>query len=95
MRTEPDGYTMLLQSVPLSVNKFLFPSLSYDPIADLATVTLIHSQHHGGAARLTGAFGQAVHRLRERQQGQGHVRVLRSRNLGASLRRAVQAHGED
>ena len=41
VRAEPDGYTMLLQSVPLSVNKFLFPSLPFDPIADLAPVTLI------------------------------------------------------
>src|SRR5262245_10366712 len=40
-RAEPDGYTILLQSMPLAVNRFLFPSLSYDPIADLAPVSLI------------------------------------------------------
>jgi tripartite-type tricarboxylate transporter receptor subunit TctC len=32
---------MLLQSVPLVLNKFLFASLPYDPIGDLAPVTLI------------------------------------------------------
>jgi tripartite-type tricarboxylate transporter receptor subunit TctC len=40
-RAEPDGYTVLLQSMPLAVNKFLFPSLTYDPLIDLAPVTLI------------------------------------------------------
>ena len=51
MRAEPDGYTMLLQSMPLAVNKFLFPNLPYDPVADLAPVSLIVRlpQHHGGA----------------------------------------------
>jgi tripartite-type tricarboxylate transporter receptor subunit TctC len=40
-RAEPDGYTMLLTSMPLAVNRFLFPSLGYDPVADLAPVSLI------------------------------------------------------
>jgi tripartite-type tricarboxylate transporter receptor subunit TctC len=40
-RAEPDGYTILLQSMPLAVNQFLFPSLSYDPVADLAPVSLL------------------------------------------------------
>src|SRR5262245_41764522 len=41
VRSEPDGYTMLLQSMPLAVNRFLFPSLPYDPIGDLAPVSLL------------------------------------------------------
>src|SRR5262245_14331848 len=40
-RSDPDGYTMMLHSMPLAVNRFLFPSLSYDPVADLAPVSLI------------------------------------------------------
>src|SRR5262249_14533601 len=40
-RAEPDGYTMLLQSMPLAVNQFLFPSLPYDPVADLAPISLL------------------------------------------------------
>jgi tripartite-type tricarboxylate transporter receptor subunit TctC len=40
-RSEPDGYTMLLTSMPLAVNRFLFATLPYDAIADLAPVTLI------------------------------------------------------
>ena len=40
-RAEPDGYTMLLQSMPLTVNRFLFASLPYDAVADLAPVSLL------------------------------------------------------
>jgi len=41
VRSDPDGYTMLLQSMPLAVNRFLFPSLNYDPVGDLAPVSLL------------------------------------------------------
>jgi tripartite-type tricarboxylate transporter receptor subunit TctC len=40
-RSDPDGYTVLLQSMPLAVNRFLFPVLNYDPVADLAPVSLL------------------------------------------------------
>ena len=40
-KADPDGYTVLLQSVPLVVNKFLFASLPFDPVTDLAPVSLI------------------------------------------------------
>jgi len=41
VRSDPDGYTMLITSMPLAVNRFLFPSLNYDPLEDLAPVSLI------------------------------------------------------
>jgi tripartite-type tricarboxylate transporter receptor subunit TctC len=40
-RSDPDGYTMLLTSMPLAVNRFLFPTLPYDAVADFAPVGLI------------------------------------------------------
>ena len=40
-KADPDGYTVLLQSVPLGVNRFLMNSLPFDPVADLAPVSLI------------------------------------------------------
>jgi tripartite-type tricarboxylate transporter receptor subunit TctC len=40
-KADPDGYTVLLQSVPLAVNKFLFKTLPYDPVEDLAPVSLV------------------------------------------------------
>ena len=40
-RAEPDGYTLLLCSLNMAVNRYLFPSLNYDPVADFAPVSLI------------------------------------------------------
>lgn len=37
----PDGYTLFLAGDFHSVNLFLFPKLSYDPIADFAPVSLV------------------------------------------------------
>ena len=39
-RSEPDGYTMLFATSSLAVNKSLYHSLSYDPVADFAPVSL-------------------------------------------------------
>jgi tripartite-type tricarboxylate transporter receptor subunit TctC len=43
-KADPDGYTMVVMSVPLAVNKFLYASLTYDPVADFAPVTLLVMQ---------------------------------------------------
>jgi tripartite-type tricarboxylate transporter receptor subunit TctC len=40
-RSAPDGYTLYISAVSIAVNRFLFPSLNYDPVADFAPVTLI------------------------------------------------------
>ena len=40
-RSEPDGHTLLLHSLSFAINQFLYPSLSWDPEADFAAVTLI------------------------------------------------------
>ena len=40
-RADPDGYTLLFQSMPLAVNRFLFRSLPYDALADLTPVSLL------------------------------------------------------
>jgi tripartite-type tricarboxylate transporter receptor subunit TctC len=40
-RSDPDGYTMLIASLPLAVNRYIYPSLGYDSIADFAPVSLI------------------------------------------------------
>jgi tripartite-type tricarboxylate transporter receptor subunit TctC len=37
----PDGYTMFLAGDFHAVNSFLFPKLSYDPVADFAPVSLV------------------------------------------------------
>lgn len=40
-RAEPDGYTMLFSSLPHAINKFIYATLPYDPVADFAPITLI------------------------------------------------------
>ena len=40
-RSDPDGYTMFMGGATLAVNRNFYRSLSYDPIADFAPVTLI------------------------------------------------------
>jgi tripartite-type tricarboxylate transporter receptor subunit TctC len=40
-RADSDGYTILISSTAQAVNRFLYPALSYDPVADFAPVTLL------------------------------------------------------
>ena len=40
-RSDPDGYTILYATSSLAVNRSLYRSLGYDPIADLAPVALL------------------------------------------------------
>ncbi len=42
-RATPDGYTLYITAAGLAINRYLFPSINYDPIADFAPVTLICS----------------------------------------------------
>ena len=40
-RSDPDGYTILFTTASLAMNTSLYRSLSYDPIADFAPVSLV------------------------------------------------------
>ena len=40
-RSDPDGYTIYIATFPHATSRYLYPSLSYDPVADFAPVTLI------------------------------------------------------
>jgi len=40
-RSPPDGYTLYISAAGLAVNRYLFASVNYDPVADFAPVTLI------------------------------------------------------
>jgi len=40
-RSAPDGYTMLLGAPSLAINRFIYASLGYDSVTDLAPVSLI------------------------------------------------------
>ena len=92
----PDGYTLLLGAGPyLSDQSGALSDLRlqsvHRPRADRSAHG--HSQHHDGVQFVAGPFGSRVHRLRQSQPGQRHVRVDRHRCVAASERRTVQAHG--
>jgi len=40
-RAEPDGYTVLIGALPMVVNRFIYPTLSYDSLTDFAPVTMM------------------------------------------------------
>lgn len=40
-RSEADGYTMLITSIGMATNKYLYPKLPYDPVKDFAPVSLV------------------------------------------------------
>ena len=40
-RADPDGYTILFASLPLAINRFIYASLGYDALTDLAPITLL------------------------------------------------------
>ncbi|MDB5954092.1 tripartite tricarboxylate transporter substrate binding protein [Ramlibacter sp.] len=42
-KAAPDGYTLLMTNVSLAANPYLYPKLPFDPLKDLAPVTMINS----------------------------------------------------
>jgi tripartite-type tricarboxylate transporter receptor subunit TctC len=41
VQSEPDGYTLYFPSVGHATNKFIYKSLTYDPVADFAPISLL------------------------------------------------------
>jgi len=42
--SDPDGYTIFIVGPGMATNKFLYPSLTYDPVGDFAPVTMLITQ---------------------------------------------------
>lgn len=40
-KSPPDGYTLIITSIGMATNKFLYPKLNYDPVHDFAPVSLL------------------------------------------------------
>ena len=65
IRSEPDGYTMLMGGSSQATMRSLYRSLSYDPINDFAPVAFIcsFSFFMYVPTSLPGEVGQRIHRL--------------------------------
>ena len=42
-KAAPDGYTLLLGTISLSINPSLYPKMTYDPVKDLSAISMISS----------------------------------------------------
>jgi tripartite-type tricarboxylate transporter receptor subunit TctC len=45
-RATPDGYTLVLNTIPLVTNQSLFPKLSWDPLRDFAPIGMVATGPH-------------------------------------------------
>ena len=45
-RAAPDGYTLVLNTIPLVTNQALFPNLTWDPIRDFAPIGMVATSPH-------------------------------------------------
>jgi len=43
MNAPPDGYTLLINTIPFVTNQFLMPRVPYDPLRDFASISLVAS----------------------------------------------------
>jgi tripartite-type tricarboxylate transporter receptor subunit TctC len=45
-RAAPDGYTLVLNTIPLVTNQAMFPNLTWDPIRDFAPIGMVATSPH-------------------------------------------------
>jgi tripartite-type tricarboxylate transporter receptor subunit TctC len=45
-RSKPDGYTLVLNTIPLATNQALFDKLSWDPVKDFAPIGMVATAPH-------------------------------------------------
>src|SRR5512145_478801 len=45
-RAKPDGYTVVLNTIPLATNQALFDKLTWDPIKDFAPIGMVATAAH-------------------------------------------------
>ena len=94
---EPDGYTILYGTSSLSANGALYRALDYNPIIDLAPVSLVAKfpffmfVPNSSPAKTVAEFIA----LREGKAGQADHGLARDRKRAASHRIAVHADGAD
>src|ERR1700704_6109397 len=90
-RAAPDGYTMYITAAGLALNRYLFASINYDPVADFAPVTLICLFPNLLVVPNSSPLRSVADLLAEAKKSprQDHLCVARTRELAAYERRAV------
>ena len=90
----PDGYTIMFVAPNNAIGQSALQEPAVQPRARHHADRRHHAacQHHGGAAVAAGEDRRRVHRLRQGQSGQAHLRLVRQRHLGPHVGRAVQVH---
>ena len=96
-RAEPDGYTLVLSDISLSISPAIYPKLPYDPLRDLSFISRIADS----PALLIVRPGLGVRTLAElialgkQQAGRTDLRLGRPGLVGAHGDGAVSRHGRD
>ena len=94
--SDPDGYTIFIVGPGMATNKFLYPSLSYDPVGDFAPVTMLITQPNMMCVPNSSPAKSVKEFIAFCNENSGKVTYASSGN-GTTLhlsRRAVQAAGE-
>ena len=93
--SEPDGYTLFLPSLGHAINRFLFPSLSYDPIADFAPISLVCTYPNIMVVPMSSPARTVQEFIAHAKANRGRI-TFASSSSGTSVAsrgRDVQAHG--
>ena len=94
VNSPPDGYTLLLATVPNAVNATLYEKLNFNFMRDIAPVAgIIRVPRSCSCIRRCRQDGSRIHRLRQSQSRQGQHGIGRQWKRAAYGRRAVQGDG--
>ena len=95
MNSPPDGYTLLINTIPFVSNQFLMPRAPYDPLRDFVSIShrrvVALVRHRASVA--AGALGPGAHRARQGEAGPALLLGRGRRHQSAHCRRAVQPAG--
>jgi hypothetical protein len=88
----PDGYTIVLVAPSLAISPSLYSKLNYDPVKDLAPISLVATVPN---VMITNPSGRGeepagIHRAGALAAGRHELRLRRRRHLESPRRRALQ-----
>ena len=88
----PDGYTFMFVAPNNAIGQTLYKNLPFNHVRDTTPIAGIMQLANMMVVPpiAAGEDRRRVHRLRQGQSGQAHLRVVRQRHLGPHVGRAVQ-----